>query len=401
MLASIVDFLANHINGFLGLSGWVLVAITFGCIQVSMMAVTLYLHRDQAHRAIKMHPVLRHFFRCWIWLTSGMVTRAWVAVHRKHHAFCETKDDPHSPVVYGLRRILLEGAEIYRLQARNPETLEKFGHGCPDDWLEHTFYQRSYIGVYTTLFIDIFLFGALGITMFAFQMLAMPVFAAGGINGLGHALGYRNFETEDASTNMVPIGLLIGGEELHNNHHAFPTSAKFSVRRWEFDIGWLYICVLRALGLCKVTRVAPAPLKAAEPRPVDTETLRAVLQHRMHILRDYSRRVMMPVLRMERDARPGDAVMQRARALLTRWPGMLDERARNHLARVLETSPQLRTVHEYRRQLIEVWQQANVSNERLVRELREWCTRAEASGIAALQDFSARLRGYIPQPIAA
>lgn len=398
MHAQIVDFLSNHINGLFGLSGWVLAAISFACIQVSMMAVTLYLHRDQSHRAIKLHPMLRHFFRLWVWLTSGMETRAWVAVHRKHHAMCETAGDPHSPVVFGLRRILLEGAEVYRLEARNPETLEKFGHGCPNDWLERTFYARGYLGIYVTLVIDILLFGALGITMFAFQMLTMPVLAAGGINGLGHALGYRNFETDDASTNMVPIGLLIGGEELHNNHHAFPTSAKFSVRKWEFDIGWFYICVMRALGLCKVTRVAPAPLKSAAPRPVDTETLRAVLHHKMHVMRDFTRRVTLPVLRLERDARGSDALMQRARALLLRWPGHLDDTARRHLARVLEVSPQLRTVQEYRRQLTELWQQANVSNERLVRELREWCARAETSGIHALQEFSARLRGYVPQP---
>jgi stearoyl-CoA desaturase (delta-9 desaturase) len=304
-------------------------------------------------------------------------------------------------VIFGLRRILLEGAEVYRLQARNPETLAKFGHGCPDDWLERTLYQRSYLGVWSMLAIDIFLFGAPGITMFAFQMLAMPVCAAGGINGLGHALGYRNFETNDASTNMLPVGLLIGGEELHNNHHAFPTSAKFSVRPWEFDIGWLYICVLRVLGLCRLNRAVPAPPALVAPRPVDTETLRAVLTHRMHILRDYSRRVTLPVLRMERRARPGDAVMQKAWGLLVRWPGHFDDVARGHLARVLESSPHLRTVHEYRRQLMELWQQANVSNERLVRELREWCACAEASGIAALQEFSARIRGYVAQPVPA
>ena len=394
-----LDFLDAYVGGLLGLSAWAKVAITFGMIQISMMAVTLYLHRDQAHRAIELHPALRHFFRFWIWLTSGMVTREWVAVHRKHHAFCETVNDPHSPVVHGLRTIVLRGAEVYRIEARNPATVEKYSRGTPDDWIEHHLYRRFHgAGVYTTLAINVLLFGAIGITMFAFQMMAMPFFAAGVINGLGHAWGYRNFETEDAATNLTPVALLIGGEELHNNHHAFPTSAKFSVRRWEFDIGWLYISMLRALGLCRVSRVAPEPRLAPTPRPVDLDTVRAVLENRMHVLRDYTRRVMLPVLRIERQARRGDVLMRAARRLVVRWPGLLDEAAHRRLAKLLESSPALHTVHEHRRQLIGLWQQANVSNERLVRDLKEWCSRAEASGIQVLAEFSARLRGYLPQP---
>lgn len=393
-----LEFLADHIDGALGLSVWAKIGVTFVLIQISMMAVTLYLHRDQAHRAIDLHPALRHFFRLWIWLTSGMVTREWVAVHRKHHAYCETQDDPHSPVIYGLRTIALRGAEVYRVEAANAETLEKFGRGTPSDWLERRLYRHGFVGIYLTLLIDVALFGAGGITMFAFQMLAMPFFAAGVINGFGHAIGYRNFETEDASSNLVPIAVLIGGEELHNNHHAFPTSARFSVRSGEFDIGWLYIRVLSGLGLCRVSRVAPVPHFAEQPRAVDLDTLRAVLQNRMHVLRDYSRRVVVPVLHMERRARRSDALLRSASRLLTRWPGLLDEAARHRLARILEASPKLHTVHEHRRQLMRVWQQANVSNERLVTDLKEWCARAEASGIAALEEFSARLRGYIPQP---
>lgn len=396
-----IDFLATHVDGLLGLSLAAKAVVTFACIQVSMMAVTLYLHRDQAHRAIDLHPALRHFFRLWIWLTSGMVTREWVAVHRKHHAFCETPDDPHSPVVHGLRTILLRGAEVYRAEVANTATLEKYGRGTPDDWLERNLYRHGLVGVYTTLAVDVLLFGAGGITMFALQMMAMPVFAAGVINGLGHALGYRNFETEDASTNLVPIGLLVGGEELHNNHHAFPTSARFALRPGEFDVGWFYIRLFAALHLCRIARLAPKPRFAAEPRQVDLQTLRAVLQNRLHVLRDYSRRVMVPVLRMERRARRGDVLLRRATRLLNRWPGLLDPASRERLARILESSQVLATVHEYRRQLMQVWQQANVSNERLVADLRDWCARAEASGIAALVEFSARLRGYLPQPVMA
>jgi stearoyl-CoA desaturase (delta-9 desaturase) len=394
----VFDFLANHIDGLLGLFLWGKVAVTFVFIQISMMAVTLYLHRDQAHRAIELHPVIRHFFRFWIWLTSGMLTREWVAVHRKHHAFCETSDDPHSPVVHGLRTIVLRGAEVYRVEAANPATLEKYGRGTPDDWLEHRLYRHGFAGIYTMLGIDILLFGAGGITMFAFQMIAMPFFAAGVINGFGHAIGYRNFETDDASSNLIPIAILVGGEELHNNHHAFPTSARFSLRRGEFDIGWFYIRLLRAARLCRILRVAPVPRVAPEPRAVDLDTLRAVLQNRMHVLRDYTRRVTMPVLKMEKRSRRGDVLLRSAAGLLRRWPGRMDENSRARLARIFETSPLLRTVHEYRDQLTNVWRQANVSNDRLVADLREWCARAEASGIAVLEEFSARLRGYLPQP---
>jgi stearoyl-CoA desaturase (delta-9 desaturase) len=368
-------------------------------VQVSMAAVTLYLHRDQAHRAIDLHPVLRHFFRLWIWLTSGMLTREWVAVHRKHHAYCETADDPHSPVTHGLRTIVLRGAEAYRVEAAKAATIEKYGRGTPDDWLERHLYRHGFIGIYLTLAIDILLFGAGGITMFAVQMVAMPFFAAGVINGFGHAIGYRNFETDDSATNLVPVGVLIGGEELHNNHHAFPTSARFSARPGEFDIGWFYIRFLNALGLCRIGRVAPEPHFAPEPRLVDLETLRAVLQNRMHVLRDYSRRVTLPVLRMERRARRGDVLLRSASRLLHRWPGRMDEASCLRLRQILESSPVLRTVHEYRRQLSNVWQQANVSNERLVAELKDWCARAEESGIEVLAQFSARLRGYIPQPV--
>ena len=251
----------EYLYGVLDLSFWGYVLAAFILVQITMMSVTLYLHRDQAHRAIDLHPALRHFFRFWIWSTSGMLTREWVAVHRKHHAFCETEDDPHSPQIYGLKKVLLEGAELYKAEAVVPDTLEKFGRGTPDDWLERNVYLRfPNAGIILTLLMNLLLFGVPGIIIFAVQMASMPVFAAGVINGLGHHSGYRNFECDDAATNVVPWGILIGGEELHNNHHAFPTSAKFSVRRWEFDIGWMYIRVLAFFGLASVRKVAPRPV---------------------------------------------------------------------------------------------------------------------------------------------
>ncbi len=391
------DFLQH---GILGLSGWGKVATTVVMLQISMMATTLYLHRDQAHRAIDLHPALRHFFRFWMWLTSGMVTRQWVAVHRKHHALCEKPGDPHSPVVFGLKKVLLEGAELYRVDARNPEVVAKYGRGTPDDWLERRLYSPlTWVGIYGLLILNVVLFGVIGITIFAIQMAAMPIFSAGIINGLGHARGYRNFESDDAATNLYPIAFLIGGEELHNNHHAFPSSARFSMRPWEFDIGWMYITILKALGLCTVRRVAPEPQLADAPRQVDIETLKAVLVNRMHVLRDYTSRVTLPVFHRETKTAP--VPLRVSPRVLIRRPQLLDDQARGRLAQALESSATLRTVHEFRLQLMALWEQANVSNEALVRQLREWCARAEASGIEALQEFSAHLRGYLPQPVPA
>lgn len=389
----------KFIYGLLDLSllGYVLVALVL--VQISMMSVTLYLHRDQAHRAIDLHPALRHFFRFWVWLTSGMQTREWVAVHRKHHAMCERDGDPHSPVVFGLRKVLLEGAELYQIEAANAETVEKYGRGAPDDWIERNLYDRyNNLGLVSLAVVNLLLFGLPGIIIYGVQMLAIPVCAAGVINGLGHDSGYRNFESDDASTNLFPIAVLIGGEELHNNHHAFPTSAKFSCRSWEFDIGWFYISVFRRLGLCKVRRVAPKPTVIDAPRHVDLDTLQAVLVNRMHVLREYTRRVTLPVLQTERRANRADGLLRRAHKLLVQRPERLDETARGKLALVLEDNQAIRTVHEARERLVALWGQANVSNERLLNQLREWCTAAEASGIEALEQFAMRLRGYVASP---
>ncbi len=389
----------EYLYGLLNLSFWGYVVATVIMVQVTMMAVTLYLHRDQAHRSLDLHPALRHFFRFWIWCTSGMLTREWVAVHRKHHAFCETPDDPHSPQIHGLKKVLLEGAELYRAEKDNPETLEKFGRGAPDDWLERNVYLRyPWGGIGLTVVVDLLLFGVPGITIIAIQMISMPLFAAGVINGLGHHTGYRNFECDDAATNLLPWGFLVGGEELHNNHHAFPTSAKFSVRRWEFDIGWMYICIFRALGLAKVKKVAPRPVLQKTPRPhvdIDIDNLRAVIVNRMHVLRDYTRQVTLPVLQRERAKLAGpDSALKRARKLLVRQPQLLDESSRHRLGELLSDNAALHTVHEFRERLRRLWSGANVSNENLLQQLKDWCTEAEASGIKVLEDFAARLRSY-------
>jgi stearoyl-CoA desaturase (delta-9 desaturase) len=382
----------------LDLSFWGYVLATFVSIQITFMGVTLFLHRDATHRSLDLHPALRHFFRFWLWMTSGIVTKEWVAVHRKHHARCETAEDPHSPVIFGLKKVLLEGAELYQEAARDPEVREKFGRGTPDDWMERNVYlKHRNMGIVLLVIVDLLLFGVPGIIIIAAQMLANPLLAAGVVNGVGHYYGYRNFECADAARNVMPWGLLLAGEELHNNHHAFPSSAKFSVQRWEFDIGWLYIRVFKTLGLARVLRVAPEPAKI-EPRvQIDLENVRAVIVNRMHVLRDYTRNVTLPVFREElRTA--GGALSRRVRKLLVREPALLDSNARSRLSEVLASNQTLKTVHEFRERMAVMWSGANMSNEKLIQHLRDLIAQAEASGIKVLQDFANTLRSYAMQP---
>ncbi|MEO1595762.1 MAG: fatty acid desaturase [Pseudomonadota bacterium] len=392
-------------GGLLNLStmGYVIAGLIM--LQLSMMAVTLYLHRDAAHRSLNLHPALRHLFRFWIWCTSGMLTREWVAVHRKHHAMCEKPGDPHSPKVFGLKKVLLEGAELYRDETKNEETIEKYGRGCPRDWIELNVYERfPWGGIVLFVLSCLFFYGVPGIILLSIQLVSMPLFAAGIINGIGHHTGYRNFECDDAATNIVPWGIFVGGEELHNNHHAFPTSAKFSIRPWEFDIGWMYITVFSKLGLAKVNKVAPQPAMRPAAGELNADTLRAVIINRMHVLRDYTKQVTLPTLRFERRSADAGAMLSRAKRVLVRQPSLLDGRARARLDEILDNSATLRTVHEFRDRLQALWQSgAAISNEKLLEQLKQWCAEAEASGIRFLEDFAARMRSYAmsPQPVRA
>lgn len=371
---------------------------------VTIAAVTIYLHRHQAHRALDLHPVVSHFFRFWLWLTTGMRTRAWVAIHRKHHAFVETENDPHSPQVLGIRKVLLEGAELYREEARNAETLEKYGHGTPDDWLERNVYTpHDGFGVVLMLLIDLALFGLAGIAVWGIQMLWIPLFAAGVINGVGHWWGYRNYEVPDASRNIVPWGILIGGEELHNNHHTFASSAKLSSKWWEFDIGWLYIRLMQAVGLARVRKVAERPVRDPSKSAVDMDTVVAVVTNRFQVLSCYGRDVVGRVWRDEarRRRHEGLRLSRRARRLLLRDEALIDERAKRQLETVLGTSETLRTVYRFKVALQALWHRSAVSNEHLLQGLQEWCREAEASGIKALQDFAATIKSYSLRPAAA
>jgi stearoyl-CoA desaturase (Delta-9 desaturase) len=393
----VTEFLLEHHRGLLGLSAWGYVLASLLMVQVTVFAVTLYLHRDAAHRAVDLHPAVRHFCRFWLWMTTGISTREWVAIHRKHHARCETPDDPHSPQIEGLRKVLLEGAELYRAEAKNEETLRKYGRGTPEDWLERKLYAgRGYLGIGLMVAAFLVLFGAPGIIMIAVQLVSQPLLAAGIVNGVGHYAGYRNFECADASRNVTPWGLLLGGEELHNNHHAFPSSARFSVRPWELDIGWGVLRLMSALGLARVRRTAPEPVRLPARQSLDLETVRAIVVGRMHVMRDYSRQVTLPVLRAEFAALRA-RIPERAghlKRLLVRETALLDAAARRRLAEVLEHNQALATVHEFRERLKAIWSGATISNEKLMAQVRDWCAQAEASGIRALQEFATSLRGY-------
>jgi stearoyl-CoA desaturase (delta-9 desaturase) len=395
-----VNFLFENFYGLANLSllGYVLVTLFF--LHVTLIAVTLYYHRDQAHRSVDLHPAIRHFCRFWLWLNTGSSTREWVAVHRRHHAHCEKEGDPHSPRVFGLKKVVLEGAELYRVAARDPDTLEKYAKGTPNDWLENNLYHhpaRSYYGIALLVVTNLVLFGVPGIIMIALQLVNMPFLAAGIVNGVAHAKGYRNFETDDASTNLWPLGIVIAGEELHNNHHAFPTSARFSMRSHEVDMGWLHLKVLVWLGLARVRRVAnPPQLEKTSQATPELDELRAIIVNRMHVLRHYTYNVTLPVLRREIESlgENANSLLRATRRHLSRHPETLDEAARRRLDELVQRHPRFKTVLEFRSELKQLWEGAHTSNERLLAEFREWCTRAEQSGIQGLEEFVAYLKSF-------
>ena len=289
------------LNGLLEWSLWQEVLFVIASTHLTIVSVTLYLHRCQAHRALDLHPLVSHVFRLWLWLTTAMVTRQWVAVHRKHHAKTETAEDPHSPQVLGIGQVMTQGAELYARAARDPEISREYGHGAPNDFIERQLYSRySNLGIILLLVAFVALFGAMGLTYWAIQMIWIPIFAAGFINGVGHYWGYRNFETEDAATNLMNVAFVVGGEELHNNHHAYPGSAKFSIRPWEFDLGWGYIWLLKSVGLASVRKVAPRPLPSdAASTALDIEAVSAMVSSRLHVMADYAQKVTLPILQKE------------------------------------------------------------------------------------------------------
>ncbi|MGC3964610.1 MAG: fatty acid desaturase [Rhodocyclaceae bacterium] len=384
-------------DGLVDLPWWGYVLVALGLTHITIASVTIFLHRHQAHRALDLHPIPSHFFRFWLWMTTGMVTKEWAAIHRKHHAKCETEDDPHSPQTRGLRKVLWQGAELYRAEAGNEETLRKFGHGTPDDWLERNVYRHSVIGISLMLIVNFILFGAIGVTIWAVQMVWIPFWAAGVINGLAHFWGYRNFDCADASTNLVPWGILIGGEELHNNHHTFATSAKLSAKWYEFDIGWMYIRLLEIAGLATVKKTIPVPRFGEARATIDLEMLQNIITHRYDVMTRYLRSLKdvygEELVRLK--AAHGDRFdIKKLRAWLQDDAESLSATARQQVADALAHSPRLAMLHQMREELAALWARSTASREQLLNQLQDWCRRAEQSGVKQLQELSMRMRSY-------
>lgn len=402
------EFLSFLYRGALNLGVWELVLVTLVLTHITIISVTVFLHRSQTHRGLELHPAVMHFFRFWLWLTTGMITKEWVAIHRKHHARCEREGDPHSPMIFGLSKVFFRGAELYRLEATNADTLQRFGHGTPDDWIERNLYScHNLLGLLLMLAIDLVLFGVLGLTIWAVQMAWIPLWAAGVVNGLGHAWGYRNYDCPDASTNVVPWGILIGGEELHNNHHAHGTSAKFSAKWYEFDLGWCYIRMLQSLGLARVKKLAPKlrlePAQSAAPiESLSLNTLQGVINHRYEILARYSRVLKKAVsveltgLKAERSQGPDCRwkLLRHCRKWLVHDTESLAPAQRAEVDRVLADAPALSTLVQMRGELTALWESSSASSEQLLADLRTWCQRAQQSGIDGLEQFAFRLRRY-------
>jgi stearoyl-CoA desaturase (delta-9 desaturase) len=392
-----IDWLAH---GSLGFSWLQVLSVTLVLTHITIASVTIYLHRHSAHRALDLHPLVSHFFRFWLWLTTGQVTKQWTAIHRKHHAKCEQDEDPHSPHVHGIKTVLLTGAELYRKESKNLDTLARYGHGTPDDWVERNVYTRfSWQGVALMLIIDLTLFGALGLTVWAVQMMWIPVTAAGIINGAAHYWGYRNFESQDASTNISPWGILIGGEELHNNHHTYPTSAKLSVKPYEFDIGWIYITILQFMGLAKVKKTPPK-LAYGEIRPVaDQKTLEALIANRYEVMAGYARQMRGVFLQEVTSAKVDDHVIKVASRWFHRAAEKVPAEAVSLLSQARAAYPVLDKMVVMRDELSQIWLNTSHSREQLAADLQAWCRRAEESGIAALRDFSTQLRAVNVKPM--
>jgi stearoyl-CoA desaturase (delta-9 desaturase) len=378
-------------------SALTIVLYTLVVTHVTIVAVTVFLHRYAAHRSLELHPILSHFFRFWLWLTTGMITREWAAIHRKHHATCETEDDPHSPQVRGIDTVFWKGTELYRAEAKNAETLDRYGKGMPDDWLErHVYTGRSATGIAIMAVTNVVLFGPIGLTVWAIQMAWIPILAAGVINGIGHWWGYRNFECPDAATNIVPWGILIGGEELHNNHHTYPNSAKLSQKSWEFDIGWMWIRLFQALGLAKPLSTGPVARQVPGREVIDQDTVWAVLNDRFRVMARYAEEVVGPAV--EQEYRRADAatrnLLKRANGLLCREDTLVDDVDRQQISRVLDVSPVLETLYELRQGLQGIWAKRGGDTEEMIAAFKQWCLDAEATGLHSLRDFVAHLKSY-------
>ena len=386
-------------DGLFHLPWWAYIVIALVATHITIACVTLFLHRSQAHLAVKFHSGVAHFMRFWLWLTTGMITREWVSIHRKHHAMVDTQGDPHSPKIHGIFKVLFKGAELYQDESRKEKTLKTYGRGTPQDWVEKNIYSKySKIGIITLLGINYILFGFWGISIWAVQMMWIPLFAAGVINGAGHFIGYRNYEIGDQSTNLMNIGLLVGGEELHNNHHAFPSSAKMSVKPWEFDIGWLYIKLLQYLRLAQVNyKIKPPPYKATlRISHLDIETVQTLLHGHLHVMAEYARKVMRPMLKQEikRTTSPyHQRLLEGIKKPFLRNQETVCRSELDALKEALKNNEPLKTVYEFKHRLQSLWHDLRGDHEKLRAGLLEWCSQAEESGLYLLEEFASKIKG--------
>ncbi|VAW48234.1 Fatty acid desaturase; Delta-9 fatty acid desaturase [hydrothermal vent metagenome] len=390
---NILDFLQHGLLDFSLLQILVTLIVT---TQITILAVTLYLHREQTHKGLILHPILKHYFRFHLWMTTGMLTKEWVAVHRKHHAKCETEDDPHSPQHYGIRKVLFSGVGLYEKERLNQQTLDKYGKGTPNDWVENFVYSKfHFLGVVLMLLIDIALFGVIGITFWAIQIVWIPFFAAGVINGLGHWSGYRNYATDDCSTNLTRFGFIIGGEELHNNHHAFPSSCKFAHTKGEYDWGWIVIKFLNKVGLAKIKKTVPE-LEQSNISSVDLDAIKAMLTHKVNLLQVYVKDVIKPAIAVEyihhtkKFKKSSDKFLN---SLSIDWR-FLDDDARDLFKQYINISPTVETIIKFRDDLKEIWESRGQSTEQMIAEIKEWCHNAEKSGVEVLQTYAQKLQTY-------
>jgi len=384
-------------QGLLELGGWQTLLYTLVLTHISIVCVTVYLHRCQAHRAMDMHPALAHFFRFWTWLTTATITKEWVSVHRKHHAKCETEDDPHSPVIKGLKTVLLTGAELYYEEINNQETITRYSKGCPDDWVEKNVYQKyKMLGIAIMFVVNLILLGPIGITVWAIQMIWMPFHAAGIINGIGHAMGYRNFECADAARNITPLAIWIGGEELHNNHHTYPNSAKLSVKKWEFDIGWMYIRTFEILGLVKNVRRGPVAHVDNNKLELDFDAAMAAANNRFQIMAKFYQTVIKPVVAEQKKQadNSGRALFKRAKRIIAKEDSLLSDSYRQQLTELTDKNEIMETIYQMKQDLLQVWKKRTANKDDLLNAMQDWCKEAESSGIRALEDFSHTLKQY-------
>jgi stearoyl-CoA desaturase (delta-9 desaturase) len=372
--------------------GYVLIAL--GLTHITILSVTLYLHRAMAHRAVDLHPAVSHFFRLWLWLTTGMITKEWAAIHRKHHAFADKEGDPHSPQIFGIKKVLREGVELYQAEAANGETMTKYGSGTPDDWLERNLYAKyNLLGIVVMLIINFSLFGFIGLSIWAVQMMWIPVFAAGVINGLGHYIGYRNFENPDRATNLLPLGFFIGGEELHNNHHTFATSAKFSVKWYEFDYGYMWLRILSAVKLAKIKKTIPV-LRQSEQAKLDFQTLEALVSNRYRLAITYAnslKKDCVAELTKVKANLQNSVSWGKVKKLLAKDHELLTSAEQSTIMAMCQSSPRLHNIFTMRNELSKLWQRSSMSKEQLVNALQNWCLRAEQSDIMSLRLFARQL----------